>query len=80
MKRVTATEFKQNFGRYLELARKEKIMITKNGKAIVMMMPPEETTKNYKEIESITELFGSIHGDVDIDEARWEHLKRKCGY
>jgi len=29
---VTATEFKQNLGRYLELSNDEEIVITKNGR------------------------------------------------
>ena len=29
---VTATEFKQNLGKYLEMAMKQDIFITKNGK------------------------------------------------
>lgn len=29
---ITATEFKTNFGKYLELSMKEDILITKNGK------------------------------------------------
>lgn len=28
---ITATEFKTNFGKYLEIALKEDILITKNG-------------------------------------------------
>ena len=32
MRKVTATEFKENFGKYLNLCSKEDIVITKNGK------------------------------------------------
>ena len=31
---VTATEFKANFGKYLELVTKEDIFITLNGKTV----------------------------------------------
>jgi prevent-host-death family protein len=39
---VTSTEFKLNFGRYLELANREEIIITKNGKRIAKLVPDEE--------------------------------------
>lgn len=31
---ITATEFKVNFGKYLDMAKQHEILITKNGKAI----------------------------------------------
>ena len=34
---VTATEFKTNLGKYLEMARKQDIFITKNGKNIARL-------------------------------------------
>ena len=37
---VTATEFKQNFGKYLEMAMKQDIFITKNGKNIARLTSP----------------------------------------
>ena len=38
---VTATEFKTNFGKYLELIAKEDIFITKNGKTIAKVVNPQ---------------------------------------
>jgi len=37
---VTATEFKLNFGKYLEMASKENIFITKNGRPIAKLVNP----------------------------------------
>jgi antitoxin (DNA-binding transcriptional repressor) of toxin-antitoxin stability system len=37
---VIATEFKANFGKYLDLITKEDIFITKNGKAIAKLVNP----------------------------------------
>ena len=31
---VTATEFKTNFGKYMELVKTEEIIVTKNGKMV----------------------------------------------
>ena len=35
---ITATEFKENFGKYLELGQKEDILVTKNGKPLVRIV------------------------------------------
>ena len=40
MTQVTATEFKTNLGRYLELVRTEDIWITKNGKTVAKLINP----------------------------------------
>lgn len=37
---VTATEFKANFGKYLELIAKEDIIITRNGKTVAKVITP----------------------------------------
>ena len=34
---VTATEFKANFGKYLELITKEDVFITRNGKRLLKL-------------------------------------------
>ena len=37
---VTATEFKTNLGKYLEMAASQDILITKNGKNIARLTSP----------------------------------------
>lgn len=37
---VTATEFKTNLGKYLEMAASQDIFITKNGKSIARLTSP----------------------------------------
>lgn len=37
---VTATEFKTNLGKYLEMAMSQDILITKNGKNIARLTNP----------------------------------------
>ncbi|MEH2942819.1 type II toxin-antitoxin system prevent-host-death family antitoxin [Lachnospiraceae bacterium KK002] len=37
---VTATEFKSNLGKYLELAARQDIFITRNGKNIARLTSP----------------------------------------
>jgi len=38
---VTATEFKTNFGKYLDLIAREEIFITRNGRAIAKLVEPQ---------------------------------------
>lgn len=42
--KVTSTDIKNNFGKYLELASKENIIITKNGKKVACLTSYEETS------------------------------------
>lgn len=37
---VTATEFKTNLGKYLEMAKRQDILITKNGKSVARLTSP----------------------------------------
>ena len=37
---VTATEFKTNFGKYLDMLPREDIFITKNGKTVAKLVNP----------------------------------------
>lgn len=49
---VTATEFKTNFGKYLDLLLSEDIFITRNGKTILLfgitLLTPEELIELYQ--------------------------------
>ena len=50
---ITATEFKKNLGKYLELASKEDILITKNGKTIAVLKAPEDIAAKLAWLDSI---------------------------
>ena len=43
---VTATEFKTNLGKYLEMAMSQDIFITKNGKSIARLTSPAVNNEN----------------------------------
>ena len=80
MTTITATELKENLGKYLVLAQTEDIEITKNGKSVVRLVStaPRETTKP---IKSVRELFGILPKDgMTLEEAREMRLREKCGY
>lgn len=51
---ITATEFKMNMGKYLEMVQTEDITITKNGRAIgVLVNPGVNTVRKLRGIISV---------------------------
>ena len=71
---VTATEFKSNLGKYLELVATQDVYITKNGKNIARLTSPS-TIK----LAVLDELVG-IAADApvqDEDSIRRERLARQ---
>lgn len=66
---VTATEFKANFGKYLELAAKEDVFITRNGKTVAKVVNPQISA-----VDSLRGMLGGISSDIDIDSLREERL------
>lgn len=75
MKYVSATEVQNHFGKYLKEAMMgEKIVITKNGKAIAQLV--SETNKNQFVVDR---LRGILKGGPSLEKARRERLKEKYG-
>ena len=71
MIQVTATDFKTNFGKYLNLAGKEEIHVTKNGADIAILMPPKPKPS------VVDELVGVIPDDgYTVKQARTERRAR----
>jgi prevent-host-death family protein len=69
---ITATELKENLGKYLLMAASEDILVTKNGKVIAMLSNP------YKDrVEIAKSLAGIIPADITLEEAREERLAGK---
>jgi antitoxin (DNA-binding transcriptional repressor) of toxin-antitoxin stability system len=65
---VTATEFKTNFGKYLDLLLKEDIFITRNGKTIAKVVNPHVSA-----VDSISGLLtGKVPDDLDRKSIREE--------
>lgn len=69
---ITATELKNNLGKYLLLSATEDIFITKNGKVITKLTNPHQDR-----VETAKSLFGILPKDADIEEARAERLGAK---
>jgi prevent-host-death family protein len=68
---ITATELKNNIGKYLALADKEDIYITKNGKSIAKL-----TNTKQDKVEMVKSQFGILPVDVSLEQAREERLSR----
>lgn len=68
---ITATEFKTNFGKYLELVSKEDIFITRNGKTIAKVINPQISA-----VDSLRGLIKGAPSDIDIHSVREERLSK----
>lgn len=66
---ITATELKNNLAKYLILAEKEDIYITKNGKIIAKLTSPFQDKLNV-----VNKLFGSIPSEISFEKAMEERL------
>lgn len=56
---VTATEFKTNFGKYLDLLTKEDIFVTKNGKTVAKITNPQ--------VSAVDSLSGILADQLPVD-------------
>ena len=68
---VTATEFKTNFGKYLDMVTKEDIFITRNGKTIAKVINPQVSA-----VDSIRGMLKNVPSDIDMDSLREERLSK----
>ena len=69
---VTATEFKTNFGRYLDLLPYEDIFITRNGKTVAKLVNPHVSA-----VDQITGILaGEVSADLDEKALREDRLSR----
>ena len=66
---ITATELKNNLGKYLLLSATEDIYITKNGKVIAKLTNPHQD-----KIETAKSLFGILPSSASLDAAKNERL------
>ena len=68
---VTATEFKTNFGKYLDMLTKEDIFITRNGKTIAKVINPQVSA-----VESLRGMLKDVPSDIDLNSLREERLSK----
>lgn len=70
---ITATEFKNKVGKYLELARKENIIISRNGKNYVKIVPVY--TEECLATQSLLGVFEKA-GQYDVKKTKEERLQK----
>lgn len=68
---ITATELKENLGKYLLLAEKEDIYITRNGKVVAKLTNPYQNR-----VDMAKSLFGILPADITLEDAREERLNK----
>lgn len=66
---ISLSELKVNPGKYVDLANKEVVFITKNGKKVAKL-----TGASAEKVAGVKRLFGILSPDVDVDKARAERL------
>ena len=64
---ITATELKENLGKYLVKATKEEILVTKNGKPLIRLVSAKS--------ESLEDFFNDMENlidpkDVDLEDPK----------
>lgn len=61
MRQVTTTEFKNNFGKYIEMAQNEEVEIVKRGRVIIIMIP-----ERFKLLEEAKKFIGILPKGASI--------------
>ncbi len=68
---ITATELKENLGKYLQISMTEDVFITKNGKIISKLTNPFKDRR-----ELVESLVGILPDTTTFEEAKAERLNR----
>ena len=68
---ITATEFKKNLGKYLELLEHEDIFISKNGKVIAKLTNP-----NKNRLGLANSIIGIIPDSMTLEEAKNKKVEK----
>lgn len=72
--RLTLDEFKSDVDKYVDLSRKEDILIIKEGKPALLISNldpvPWYEKKIPDKVTSIEQLFGTLPSDLTIDDAK----------
>lgn len=67
---ITATEFKANFGKYIEMVAEEEFFITKNGKIVAKVINP-----NLSAVDSLRGMLKDV-SNIDLNAEREERLAK----
>jgi len=70
MCKITATEFKENLGKYMMLSLKEEVLITKNGKPFTKLVGIKTST--WDDLEGILN-----EEDLDLNDPKTAGILKK---
>ena len=77
---IALSELKINVGKYVELAESQDVIITKYGSPIAKIIrfdkEPWYLKKMPGTVTSVDQLFGTLPGDVDLDDVKTERLSK----
>ncbi|ADL08364.1 type II toxin-antitoxin system Phd/YefM family antitoxin [Thermosediminibacter oceani] len=78
MIQVSATEFKNNVGKFIKLSKKEDILILKNGKAVAKLTAVSKNDKEiaYDRLLEMIKRSKPVSEEIDLEAMREERLKR----
>ncbi|MBD5080676.1 MAG: type II toxin-antitoxin system Phd/YefM family antitoxin [Ruminococcaceae bacterium] len=75
---ISLSDLKINVGKYVDLAETEEVIITKYGKPAAKIIrydrEPWYTKQMPDKITSVEQLFGTLPGDVDLEDVKIERL------
>ena len=75
---VTATELKKNLSYYLELAKSENVVVTRNNKSLVTIVNTQDIAlANFLQMRHELPKFSE---DTDYDKEVGEEILEKCGF
>ena len=66
---ITATDLKNNLGKYLMLAASEDIFITRNGKVVAKLSSPHQDR-----VDIAKSLFGILSNEPTLEKVREDNL------
>ena len=69
---VSSTEVQNNFGKYLDLATQEEVVITKNGQMVARLVGMKKTVSFLSD-----RLVGLIPSDIDENALKDERLRHQ---
>jgi prevent-host-death family protein len=69
---VSSTEVQNNFGKYLDIASGQEILITRNGTAVARLIGIKLAEKSLSE-----QLRGILPTDIDENAIKDERMKRR---
>jgi len=75
---VSATEFKNNVGKYIKLSEKEDILILRKGKAVAKLTAASKNEKEiaYSRLLSMIKQSEPVTEEIDLDDIRKERLRK----